>query len=67
MKFVFDVARFLADCGGIGAAPSSIGKERTCGYGWVKRRRMSSDDIAELKGLNPNIDLNAYVVVRTDE
>lgn len=65
--YKFDVLRFLRDCGGISSAAARVGKERTAGYGWVQRGRMNSDDIATLKGQNPNLDLNSYVIVESNK
>lgn len=62
--FFFDIKALVNDLGGPTKVAEAVGKVRTVTYGWIRRGRMGVDDLAELKGRHPDIDLNRYVKKR---
>ena len=62
--FVFDVRQMIADCGGATSVSSLTNIKRTSVYSMLRRRRATTDQLAELKAAFPTLDFNRYFRVR---
>ena len=60
-KHVLDVVRLIEDCGGVNLVHTMTGINRTAIYSIFRRKRMTSDQLAEILVSFPSINIRDYV------
>jgi|TARA_Y100000296_G_C5177440_1_gene260949 hypothetical protein len=55
-----NISRLINDLGGATAVAKQLGKHRTAPYGWVSRKKISSDILEQIKKFYPEVKIDEY-------
>lgn len=57
---VLNISRLINDLGGAAAVAKALNKHRTAPYGWIQRKKISSDILEMIKKNYPEVKIDEY-------
>lgn len=59
-KMNLNISRLINDLGGAAAVAKALNKHRTAPYGWIQRKKISSDILEQIKKHYPEVKIDEY-------